>query len=260
MDRTEYEYRGLMAETWDLFRGDTSGWEDRFFYRNIIDTHGQPVLDVGCGTGRLLLDYMAEGIDIDGVDNSPEMLTLCRQKAEALGLDPKLYEQPMEALDLPRQYQLILVPSSSFQLLVEMDDAREAMARFYRHLLPDGVLAMPFMIFLDPGEPSRELDWKMIAEETRAEDGALLRKWSWASYDADTKLQQTRDRYEVLLDGEIIISEEHHRSPAVRWYSQAEARSLYREAGFTNLRVLKGFTQELASEDDTLFSILGYAA
>jgi cyclopropane fatty-acyl-phospholipid synthase-like methyltransferase len=62
------------------------------------------VLDIGCGTGRLLLDYLAQGIDVDGVDNSPEMLARCRAKAQALGLTPRLYEQSMETLALPRAH------------------------------------------------------------------------------------------------------------------------------------------------------------
>ena len=73
-----YEYHGLMAEAWDLLRGDTSGWDDRPFYLELIRRFGEPALDVGCGTGRLLLDYLAEGIEIDGVDVSPDMLAVCR--------------------------------------------------------------------------------------------------------------------------------------------------------------------------------------
>ena len=69
MSEVNYEYRDLLAKTWDLFREDTSGWPDRFFYREFIAECGEPVLDIGCGTGRLLLDYMQEGVDIDGVDN-----------------------------------------------------------------------------------------------------------------------------------------------------------------------------------------------
>ena len=79
MNDLGYEYRDLIATTWDLLRSDISHWPDKFFYRDFITLKIEPVLDVGCGTGRLLLDYMADGIDIDGVDNSPEMLALCRE-------------------------------------------------------------------------------------------------------------------------------------------------------------------------------------
>ena len=145
MDELEYEYRGLLAATWDLFRGDTSRWGDRPRFRDLIERHGQPALDVGCGTGRLLLDYLAEGLDVDGVDNSPEMLALCRAKAEQRGLRPTLYEQAIERLDLPRRYGTILVPSSTFQLITDPEQARGAMWRFFDLLLPGGALAMSIM-------------------------------------------------------------------------------------------------------------------
>src|SRR5438093_367687 len=96
----DYEYHGLMASSWDAFRGDTSNWPDRRFYLEMIGRFGQPVLDVGCSTGRLLLDYLGQGIDVDGVDVSPEMLALCREKADQAGLRPSLYQQRMEELDL----------------------------------------------------------------------------------------------------------------------------------------------------------------
>src|SRR5829696_1236858 len=96
-----YEYHGMMAEFWDLFRGDTSNWEDRFFYLDVVKKYGQPVLDVGCGTGRILLDFMQLGIDMDGIDNSPEMLARLKQKAKNLNLNPTVYQQEMDTLDLP---------------------------------------------------------------------------------------------------------------------------------------------------------------
>jgi len=69
----EIEYRGLIAEYWDLLRGDTSKWSSRLFFLEVIRQSGELVLDVACGTGRLLLDYLGEGIDIDGVDIAPAL-------------------------------------------------------------------------------------------------------------------------------------------------------------------------------------------
>ena len=108
----DYEYRGLIAQAWDLLRGDYSTWPDRPLYREIIERQAGPALDVGCGTGRLILDYLAAGLDVDGVDNSPDMLALCRAKAAGLGIDVenRLYLQEMDRLDLPRRYATIFVP------------------------------------------------------------------------------------------------------------------------------------------------------
>ncbi len=254
----EYEYRGLLAETWDLLRGDTSAWEDRAFYRELIAESGQPVLDVGCGTGRLLLDYLAASIDIDGVDNSPEMLARCRARAEAAGLRPSLSLQSMEALDLPRRYRTIIVPSSSFQLLTDPDDAAEAMRRFRAHLEPGGTLAMPFMILWEPGDPTEHREWKLMVERVRPADGARVRKFSKARYDVAAQLEHTEDRFEITLNG-VVATEYHSRSPATRWYSQAEARTLYAQAGFEGVQTWSGFTRKPALRGDTLFVVVGRA-
>jgi ubiquinone/menaquinone biosynthesis C-methylase UbiE len=256
MEEQTYEYRGLMAETWDFFRGDTSGWEDRFFFREMIDQYGQPVLDVGCGTGRLLLDYLSQGIDIDGLDNSPEMLALCRQKAGELGIEPRLYEGEMDSMSLGRKYRTIIVPSSSFQLVTDEYAAAQAMSRFFDHLLPGGVLIMDFMIF-KPGSDGKVSDWRLANEKTRPEDGALIQFYIRGRNGPETQLQHNESRYEITLDGEMIASEHTRRSPATRWYSQSQALKLYETAGFINTQMFKGATNEPASAEDTLFSILG---
>jgi len=253
----DYEYHGLLAETWDLLRGDTSNWEDRFFYLELIEKYGQPVLDVGCGTGRLLLDYLAQGIDIDGVDNSPEMLALCRQKAAAMGQQLNLYEQWMQSLALPRAYGTILVPSSSFQLILEPEMAERAVWRLKQHLLPGGALVMPFMLLREPGEALDHTEWKLMAEKTRPTDGAIFRKFSLSRYDPAEQLEHTEDRYEKWMDGQLVAQEHHRRSPATRGYTQEQAIARYHQAGFTQLHVYHGFTFEPAVQEDMIFTIVG---
>ena len=249
-----YEYHGMMAEFWDLFRGDTSTWDDRFFYLDAVKKYGGPVLDVGCGTGRILLDFMQQGIDIDGVDNSPEMLALLRKKAEELNLNPAVYQQEMHRLDLPRKYQTILVPSSSFQLLLDEKLPPAAIRRFYEHLLPGGVLVMPFMTLWKEGDP---LEFESTREAIRPEDGATARRWSYTRFDPQTDLEHTIDRYEILRDGQVIASEEHHQSPATRSYTQEQAVTLYQETGFKDIQVFHEFTFEPAKSEDMTFCVLG---
>lgn len=103
MSNGDYEYKGLLASSWDFLGGDTSGFPDRQFYLDLILNSGQPALDVGCGTGRLLLEYLAGGLDVDGIDNSPEMIEICTEKARRSSLSVNLYMQSMEQLYLPRQ-------------------------------------------------------------------------------------------------------------------------------------------------------------
>lgn len=256
MEQMDYEYRGLKAAFWDLLRGDTSAWADRPFYRAAILRAGQPALDVGCGTGRLLLDFLAEGIDIDGVDTSPEMLALCREKAQQQGLRPALFQQAMEQLHLPRRYRIILVPSSSFQLVTDRSGAAEVMRRLFQHLEPGGTLVMPFMV-LGTGSAAPRVQWRLREEAVRPDDGALVRRWSRSTFDLVNQLQHSEERYEVIRGADVVASERQARSPATRWYTQDQAVELFRAAGFADIRRVSGFTDQPATEADTVFSVFG---
>ena len=250
----DYEYRGLKAQAWDLLRGDTSTWPDRAFYLEVIGRSGQPVLDVGCGTGRLLVDYMQQGIDIDGIDNSPEMLDLCREKARALSLDPRLHEGAMETLDLPRRYRTILVPSSSLQLVIDPADAAEAARRLTAHLEPGGALVASFMKLRRPDQPL-SFDWIPSGKAQRP-DGATLRRFTRSTYDPATQLDHSATRFEVSIDGAVVESETHDEE-AVREYTLDQSIALYESAGLTDVHALSNFTFNPATDEDHIWCVLG---
>jgi hypothetical protein len=128
------------------------------------------------------------------------------------------------------------------------------MDRFSEHLY-QGVLAMPFMTLWKPGQP---LESEFAREAIRPADGATVRRWQYSRFDPETNLEHTIDRYEVVKDGEVITSEEHHQSPATRSYTQQQAITLYQDAGFNDIQVFHEFTFEPVKTEDDTFCVLGF--
>jgi ubiquinone/menaquinone biosynthesis C-methylase UbiE len=255
-----YEYRDLIVEAWDVFRADAPAWPDVAFYRTVIQASGQPVLDVGCATGRLVLGYLEEGIDADAVDVSPEMLATVRRKAAERGVDVsgRLFQRQMATLTLPRRYRTIVVSSSTFQLLTDLAAATEALRRLYAHLEPGGTLVMSLMLLWkqEPPAPRFSTEWSDWREAVRVSDGAIFRRRSRATFDMVQQVQSTEDEYELVRHGRVVAAEAHARSPATRWYTQSQTLALLGELGFTEARLTSGFTFQPARPDDTLFCLL----
>ena len=110
------------------------------YFRQFVEA-GQPALDVACGTGRLLLPYLRDGLDVDGCDVSPDMLGHCREAAAREGLEPNLYAQAMHELDLPRRYRTVYV-CGGFGLGSTREQDVEGLRRLHDHLEPGGLLVL----------------------------------------------------------------------------------------------------------------------
>jgi hypothetical protein len=108
---------------------------------------------------------------------------------------------------------------------------------------------------LERGDP---LEAEFTREVVRPEDNATIRRWSSVRFDPQTDWEHTIDRYEIIRDGQVAASEEHHQSPATRSYTQEQAVALYREAGFQEIQVLHEFTFEPVKPEDTTYSVLGF--
>ena len=128
---------GVTAHYWAEF--NTDGPEIDYF-RGYVEA-AQPALDLGCGTGRLLLPYLRDGLDVDGCDVSADMLARCREAAEREGLTPSLYAQPKHELDLPRRYRTIFMCGALGVGSTRAEDL-EAMRRVYDHLEPGGMFVV----------------------------------------------------------------------------------------------------------------------
>ena len=68
------------------------------FYLGLAKAARGPVLDLACGTGRIMLPCLKAGADVEGLDLSPGMLSRLRQKASALGFEPRLHQASMSCI------------------------------------------------------------------------------------------------------------------------------------------------------------------
>jgi SAM-dependent methyltransferase len=100
------------------------------------------VLELACGTGRLLAPLARAGFAMTGVDSSPAMLERARQRLEHLELTATLVEQRLETLKLDRQFRTLVLGLDSFGLLLKREDQLRALRALRAHTTHDGRLIL----------------------------------------------------------------------------------------------------------------------
>ncbi len=118
--------------------------EDVDLYLNYARAVGSPVLELGCGTGRLLEPLARAGIELVGVDSSPAMLARARARLEERGLlsQVELLEADARTLRLNRRFRLAFVALGSFAHFITRQEQRAVLGVIKEHLLPGGLLIL----------------------------------------------------------------------------------------------------------------------
>ena len=243
MAKSEWHYSGLSAQCYDLWFGEEPYVDQAFFQRRIIDGGGS-ALEIACGTGRLLVPYLRDHLDVEGLDSSPEMLAICKSKALGYGITPVLHRQLMQELELPRRYATIYVPFGSFQILARRDEAFEALRRFHSHLLTGGQVVIS--LFVPWSDFRLENQWRLRRSATRATDGALIHIYECTRSDRLEQEQTIWLRFEVYKNGRLIDGE--MRTHQLRWYHKYEFELMLERVGFDAISVFGDYTENPATD------------
>jgi SAM-dependent methyltransferase len=219
---------------YDLLLGNIDYGFD--FYVALAKAATGPVLDVACGTGRILIPCMQAGVDIDGLDLFEGMLARLREKAAALGLQPKLYQANMSSFRLPRRYSLIMIPFNAFVHCLTADDQIAALVCCREHLAPGGILALdtffPAAALITMPDGTRDLE----LETTNPETGLPVRMFDTRSFDRVKQEQHSRIELE-MLDAAGNVVTVHRSQTTIRWIYKTEMELLLRAAGFDRWRI-----------------------
>jgi SAM-dependent methyltransferase len=188
-----------VARFYDLQHADLTA--DMVFYLHFARQADGPVLDVGCGTGRLLLPLVEAGIEVIGVDCSPAMLALARRK---LGDRVSLIEGDMRTVTLPGRYALVIISINTFMHLLTTADQLAALTNLAHHLAPGGRL----IIDLPAGDElaRQDPDARLTLEQTFLDPDTGHRVMKMVASRVDWAEQRQEITYvydELLGNGEV---------------------------------------------------------
>jgi SAM-dependent methyltransferase len=235
------EYGKLLTEAYDLDKPEPPAIELAFYERHCARAQG-PVLEAMCGSGRFLVPLAVAGVDIDGIDASPDMLAACQRKCDEHAIAPHLALQSVQDLDLPRRYALAFVAAGSFGLIIDDTECRASLARLHEHLAPGGAL----LVDIETPATPRRADGRWFGRWWTRPDGAKIVLRTLVVYDPDTRIEEGLGIYELWNDSTLVATE--CNDWVRRYWEPDDFRAELELAGFVDMRVepAAGFEQEEA--------------
>ena len=220
------------ADIYDAVYADLT--HDIDFYVEQARACGGPVLELGCGTGRVSLAIAAAGIDITGIDISPRMIAAAQAKAERRGLSERCIFQSgdMADLQIADRFPLVIMPFRSFQSMLTVEEQRMALAGVREWLAPEGRLAF------DTFNP----DVRQLADENSASTpvhlqdvarsgGGTIVVWGQNGWDAVSQVNDVRLIIEEVSD-EGVVERRLFRDFEQRYTFRYEMEHLLELCGF----------------------------
>ena len=232
------QYYDAVARYYDAEHDDKV--DDLQLYSQLAVEYGEPILDVGCGTGRVLLQLAQEGYRVHGIDNNRSMLNRLDQKLAAFPhLQPLLSydETDVFAYEPTTQFGLSLLTYNALMHFHEQDDQLKLLKLLRQWTRDDGLLVIDLPnagdVFGTPDLDSLVVDRTFLDTET----GDMVTIQSLSYLDRTTQLMRVEWFYDVVTaDGNLRRMVVPH---VLRYYFFAEMRLLLTLAGFS-LEVVYG--------------------
>jgi SAM-dependent methyltransferase len=206
------------------------------FYRGLARESDGPVLELGCGTGRVLLPIARDGIACTGLDTSEAMLEELRRKRPPGNL--RLVRGSMQDFDFGSdRFGLIFSAFRSFQHVLAVEDQLACLGAARRHLAFGGFLA--FDVFAPKLERIAQVEEPEAEEARWKEDDIEIVRFTGVRRDLASQVMEVTFRYESRSPGMPPRSESVRTK--MRYFFRYELEHLLARSGFTSVEVFGGF-------------------
>ena len=205
-------------------------------YSLLAERFGGPLLDVGCGTGRVAFALAQQGVAVTGIDTSQPMLDRARARQGSIkSAQVQWHEGDVTQMAFDEQFGLAIFAYNGFMHLLEQDRQLAALKKLVAHLKPGGGLAIdianPVEMFQAEDTPGLVLERQFADPET----GQPVMQQSLATVDRATQIMSLTWVYDRIgLDGVV------HRDLVplhLRYTTASEMRLLLSQAGFSDIEL-----------------------
>jgi len=242
-------YLNLEATLHDAFWAGEGDPAELPLLADFLSLHPGRSLEIGCGSGRLLIPLLARGFDVEGLDNSPDMLALCRKQGAGRVPPPVLHTGDMLSFTPSSPYLSLLLPAFTFQLA---SDPLAALLHFTEILSPGGALYLT--VFRPLAELAGDLpenEW-FADHQTTLPGGHCATLESRHSIDRRARTLVRKHRYAVFApDNSTDPVATHTSTHSLRWFEPGELERLLATTGFAVTRRIAEFDPATPVDEET---------
>lgn len=248
---SEHYYDEEAASRYDVTAPGLPGDVD--FYLSLAREASPPVLELGCGNGRVTIPIARAGIPIVGLDVSEPMLRRARERSAGLD-NVRWVEGDMRDFSLAERFGLVIIPYRSFQLLMTVEEQKSALRCIHRHLQEGGRLAFnifnPDIVMMGQWLGQRRGDLERVASYVHPLTGRQEELWQSPSYDTSGQEIRVLLVHEALNEAGAVVSK-LHRTMRLRYIFRYEMEHLLALCGFRVEALYGDFFRSPFGEEST---------
>ena len=218
------------------------------FYGGQALRRGKPVLEIGCGTGRIAIPLAMSGLDVTGLDNSVNMLVLCREKMAQVGAmrgTLTLVEADMCDFAIKKKFPLVLMAYRTFMHCLTPTEQLACLRCIFDHLTPGGELflnvwAASAAALLPVATTFQEDNARLLEHIPVPGEDSVLEHYYTAWRD-DFRQLLHEQHWLCEMDAAGTIRDEAALPMTRAWFTPREMEHLLCRAGFEIVAVLGDF-------------------